>query len=81
MRYEAIPWWPGAFHVYKKKGKKMERVGIVNSHTLKEGGRTRGVWYAHNKHFFSIGSEYPTRAAASSVLDTSAIHHNSNAFK
>jgi hypothetical protein len=78
MRYKEITWWDKAFHVYKGDA----RVGIVNCHTANVKGRVKEVWYAHNKHFFSVGHSYPTRAAAASVLDTKPIRHKSNeAFK
>jgi hypothetical protein len=77
MKYQEITWWPGAYHVFKSN----QRVGVVHRHVVRDHGREREVWYAHNKHFFSIGSEFKTRAAAASVLDTKPIKHTSNAFK
>lgn len=77
MKYEPISFWPDAYHVIKQG----QRVGIVNCHRVSENGRKKEIWFAHNKHFFSIGDQYTTRAQAASVLDTKAIHHGSEAFK
>lgn len=77
MKYETITWWPGAFHVIKEG----QRVGVVNSHQVRTNDREREVWFAHNKHFFSVGGQFATRADAAAILDTKPIKHDSNAFK
>ena len=77
VKYTAIEWWPGAFHVIKE-GK---RVGIVNHHTVRENGRDKEIWFAHNKLFFSVGGKFPSRAKAAATLSTKPIRHDSNAFK
>jgi hypothetical protein len=77
MRYQEITWWPQAFHVFDGG----ERVGIVNAHTVQVKGKDKQIWFAHNKHFFSVGNEFTSRAQAASVLNTKPIKHGSNAFK
>jgi hypothetical protein len=77
MKYVEITWWPNSYHVYKEG----ERVGIVNGRKIDTNGREREVWYAHNKHFFHVGGEFPTRAKAASILNTKPIKHDSSAFK
>lgn len=76
MKYKEITWWPGAYHVFNGD----DRLGIVNERQIRANGRKRSVWQAHNKHFFSLAGEFPTRAAAAKAIPVGKIHHDSNAL-
>lgn len=77
LTYKAIKWWPNAFHVFNGD----DRIGIVNCREVREGGKLdRIVWYAHNRHFFTVKGEWSTRTAAANAIPTGAIHQDVSAF-